>query len=86
MQSGKNFKIGVTVFLVTVCVLGLLGGLIAVNEVSYRLSEGERTAEVTEKSEDDVLSYLPVQCQVFFGVSKWQVEWWDYYFTVLKAP
>ena len=58
MQSGKNFKIGVTVFLVTVCVLGLLGGLIAVNEVSYRLSEGERTAEVTEKSEDDVLSYL----------------------------
>ncbi len=74
--------------MITVCVLGTVGGLIAVNEVSYRLSEGERKTTVDQNSKTDrrVLSYLPPQCQAFLVIPKWQTEWWDYYFTVLKAP
>lgn len=88
MPSGRNFKIGLSAFLITVCVLGTVGGLIAVNEVSYRLSEGERKAAVDEKekTESRVLSYLPPPCQAFLAIPKWQTEWWEYYFTVLKAP
>lgn len=87
-NMNKDFKIGVTAFLITACILGMIGGLIAVNEVSYQLSEGERKTTTEEKvaSESKVLSYLPPQCQVFLTISRWQTEWWDYYFTVIKAP
>ncbi len=85
MRFGTNFKMGITAFLITVCVLGTVGGLIAVNEVSYRLSEGERTVAVAQKDESRVLSYLPPQCQAFLIIPRWQTEWWDYYFTVLKS-
>ncbi len=88
MQFGTNFKIGITAFLITACVLGTVGGLIAVNEVSHQLSEGERkvTVDQKDKTENRALTYLPPQCQAFLLIPKWQTEWWDYYFTVLKAP
>jgi len=40
----------------------------------------------TGETEQRVLSYLPPQCQVFLAIPRWQTEWWNYYFTVLKAP
>ncbi len=88
MRFGTNFRVGIAAFLITVCVLGTVGGLITVNEISYQLSEGERKVAVAEndETEERVLSYLPPQCQVFLAIPKWQTEWWDYYFTVLKAP